>query len=223
MNVLNITVSHKLYQKNPEETDLGKRILSKSIELMEQMGYEQLTFKKIATAIESTEASVYRYFQNKHQLLAYLINWYWGWLEVKLAQEFIILNSPENKLKRAVQLLVAPMDQDARIPHINEGILQRIVVAEYPKIYLTKEVDVENKEGYFHGYNRICDILTMIALQINPEYKFPHSLFSTIISAAQSQQFFVEHLPRLSDAKAGCEDIIDFLTELTLKTISNDE
>ena len=42
-------------------------ILSKSIELMEQMGYEQLTFKKIATAIESTEASVYRYFQNKHQ------------------------------------------------------------------------------------------------------------------------------------------------------------
>ena len=26
---------------------------------MEQMGYEQLTFKKIATAIESTEASVY--------------------------------------------------------------------------------------------------------------------------------------------------------------------
>ena len=72
------------------------------------------------------------------------------------------------------------MDQDARIPHINEGTLQRIVVAEYPKIYLTKEVDVENKEGYFHGYNRICDILTMIALQINPEYKFPHSLFSTL-------------------------------------------
>src|SRR6056300_671975 len=125
MNVLNITVSNKLYNKNPEETDLGKRILSKSISLMEEMGYEHVTFKKIATAIESTEASVYRYFQNKHQLLAYLINWYWGWLEVKLAQEFIILNSPENKLKRAVQLLVAPMDQDARIPHINEGTLQR--------------------------------------------------------------------------------------------------
>lgn len=223
MNLLNISVSHKLYQKNPEETDLGKRILSKSIELLGSLGYEQVTFKKIGLAIDSTEASVYRYFQNKHQLLAYLINWYWGWLEVKLAQEFMALNSPELKIRRAIELLVEPMIEDDRIPHINEKMLQRIVVSEYPKIYLTKEVDVENKEGYFLGYNRICDILSIIALQINPSYKFPHSLFSTIISAAQSQQFFVKHLPRLSDAKSGCDDIIDFLTEMTLKTIGTHE
>ena len=68
MNVLNISVSNKLYNKNPEETDLGKRILSKSIGLMAEMGYEHLTFKKIGIALESTESSVYRYFQNKHQL-----------------------------------------------------------------------------------------------------------------------------------------------------------
>ena len=140
-----------------------------------------------------------------------------------MAQEFIALNSPEHKVRRAIELLVAPMSQDDRIPHIDEGTLQRIVVAEYPKIYLTKEVDNENEEGYFQGYNRICDILTVAALQINPKYKFPHSLFSTVISAAQSQQFFVEHLPRLSDARSGRTDIIDFLTELTLKTISKDE
>jgi len=223
MNALNITVSDKLYQKNPEETDLGKRILSKSITLMEKHGYEQVTFKKIAKGIDSTEASVYRYFQNKHQLLAYLINWYWGWLEVKMAQEFLVINSPEAKICKAVELLVRPMDEDIRIPHINEKVLQRIVVSEYPKIYLTKEVEVENKVGYFTGYKRICDILSIIALQINPNYKYPHSLFSTIISAAQSQQFFVEHLPRLSDAKSGGIDIIEFLTELTLKTISTNE
>ena len=68
------------------------------------------------------------------------------------------------------------MDQDARIPHINEGTLQRIVVAEYPKIYLTKEVDVENKEGYFPRVQPHLRYL-IAALQINPEYKFPHSLF----------------------------------------------
>ena len=221
MNVLNITVSNKLYNKNPEETDLGKRILSKSINLMAEMGYEHLTFKKIGIALESTEASVYRYFQNKHQLLAYLINWYWGWLEVKMAQEFMMLNSPEEKLRRAIQLLVFPMDKDERIPHINEGTLQRLVVAEYPKIYLTKEVDAENEEGYFLGYKRICDTLSKLALQINPKYKYPHSLFSTVISAAQSQQFFTEHLPRLSDATSGKEDIVDFLTEMTLNSIQN--
>ena len=95
MNALNITISAKLYSKNPDETELGKRILSKSIALMDELGYEHLTFKKVAREIISTESGVYRYFQNKHQLLTYLINWYWGWLEVKMAQEFMLLNSPE--------------------------------------------------------------------------------------------------------------------------------
>jgi len=219
MNALNISVSAKLYNKNPEETDLGKRILSKSIELMEELGYEHVTFKKIGLSLESTEASVYRYFQNKHQLLAYLINWYWGWLEVKMAQEFMLLNSADDKLKRAIELLVNPMDEDERIPHIDEGLLQRIVVAEYPKIYLTKEVDTENEEGYFLSYKGLCDTLGNLALQINPDYKYPHSLFSTVISAAQSQQFFTEHLPRLSDAATGRGAIIEFLTEMTLNSI----
>lgn len=219
MNALNITVSDKLYVKNPDETELGRKILSKSIELLNDLGYEHFTFKKVGLAIESTEASVYRYFQNKHQLLAFLINWYWGWLEVKMAHEFIVLNTPEDKLRKAIELLVYPMDQDDRIPHINENQLQHIVVSEYPKIYLTKEVDQENQEGYFLGYKRICDTLSLLALQINPDFKHPHSLFATVIEAAQSQQFFAEHLPRLSDAKKGQADIVSFLTQMTIKTI----
>jgi len=219
MNALNITVSPNLFVKNPDETALGRKIISKGIELLAELGYEQTTFKKIGLAIDSTEASVYRYFQNKHQLLAYLMNWYWGWLEVKMAQEFIVLNAPEEKLRKAIELLVLPMDQDQRIPHIDETLLQRMVVAEYPKIYLTKEVDSENQEGYFLGYKRVCDTLTLIALQINPEYPYPHSLFATVVEAAQSQQFFSAHLPRLSDSKSGTYDIVDFLTHMTLKTI----
>jgi len=219
MNALNITVSDKLYLKNPDETELGRKILSKSIELLNDLGYEHFTFKKVGLAIDSTEASVYRYFQNKHQLLAFLINWYWGWLEVKMAHEFIVLNTPEDKLRKAIELLVYPMDQDDRIPHINENQLQHIVVSEYPKIYLTKEVDQENQEGYFLGYKRICDTLSLLALQINPDFEHPHSLFATVIEAAQSQQFFVEHLPRLSDAKKGQKDIVSFLTQMTIKTI----
>ena len=167
----------------------------------------------------STESGVYRYFQNKHQLLTYLINWYWGWLEVKMAQEFMLLNSPQDKLKRAIELLVLPMEQDERIPHIDERVLQRVVVAEYPKIYLTKDVDHENKEGYFLGYKQICETLSQLALQINPNYPYPHSLFATIIEAAQSQQFFAEHLPRLSDSSGSKNEIVRFLTDMTLKSL----
>ena len=52
MNALNITISAKLYSKNPDETELGKRILSKSIALMDELGYENLTFKKVAREIK---------------------------------------------------------------------------------------------------------------------------------------------------------------------------
>lgn len=219
MNSLNIKVSDKLFLKNPDETELGQRIVSKSILLMDELGYEDFTFKKVGHALASTEASVYRYFQNKHQLLAYMINWYWGWLEVRWAQEFMLLNSPEEKIKRAIALLVLPMEQDERIPYIDEHVLQRVVVSEYPKIYLTKAVDDENKEGYFLGYKGICETMSQLAVQLNPDFKYPHSLFATVIEAAQSQQFFMEHLPRLTDARAERSEIIDFLTEMTLKTI----
>lgn len=219
MTSLQITVSEKLYCKKPDETPLGKRIVARSIELMHELGYEQFTFRKVGTSLESSEASVYRYFQNKHQLLVYLINWYWGWLEIKMAQEFMLLNTPEDKLRRAIELLVFPMEKDDRVPHIDEHLLQQIVIAEYPKIYLTKEVDQENQEGFFLGYKRICDTLGQIAHQINPDYPYPHSLFTTVIEAAQSQQFFALHLPRLTDAHQGCEAIVDFLNNLVFNAL----
>ena len=136
-----------------------------------------------------------------------------------MAQEFMLLNSPEEKLKRAIELLVLPMEQDERIPHVDERALQRVVVAEYPKIYLTKDVDQENKEGYFLGYKQICETVSQLALQNNPYYPYPHSLFATIIEAAQSQQFFAEHLPRLSDSSGGQKEIVQFLIDMTLKSL----
>ncbi|MEY2962877.1 MAG: hypothetical protein RL754_138 [Bacteroidota bacterium] len=220
MNAQQIAISPKLFVKNPEETELGQRILSASIELMDELGYEGLTFKKIGAKMESPEASVYRYFQNKHQLLAYLINWYWGWLELKMAEEFLLLNCPKEKLEKAIDLLVLPMDEDPSIPHINEKKLQQIVVAEYPKIYLTKAVEQENKEGYFLGYKHICDTMSKLALQVNPDYAYPHSLFATIVEAAQSQQFFMKHLPRLTDIENNRTVVSTFLKELMFKTIS---
>ena len=52
--------------------------------MIDQLGFEQFTFKKLARAIGSTEASVYRYFDNKHRLLTYLIAWYWKWMEYQI-------------------------------------------------------------------------------------------------------------------------------------------
>ena len=37
---------------------------------------EEFTFRKLAQKINTTEASVYRYFENKHRLLIYILAWY---------------------------------------------------------------------------------------------------------------------------------------------------
>ena len=81
---LHITISPDLYTKDPESSVLGQKIVSKSIEMIDRLGFEDFTFKKLGLEIGSNESSVYRYFDSKHALLVYLINWYWSWIEYRL-------------------------------------------------------------------------------------------------------------------------------------------
>ena len=46
-----INLSDKLYLKDPESSDLGKKILEKSLELMENIGFEEFTFRKLGVLI----------------------------------------------------------------------------------------------------------------------------------------------------------------------------
>ncbi|NQY67845.1 MAG: TetR/AcrR family transcriptional regulator, partial [Flavobacteriales bacterium] len=76
-----IRVNNSIYLKDPESSDLGKNILGGGIDMIDEIGFEDFTFKKLAKEIGSTEASVYRYFESKHKLLLYIISWYWSWME----------------------------------------------------------------------------------------------------------------------------------------------
>ncbi len=78
---LKFKVTEKLYLKDPEKSELGKSIVKNAIELIFEIGFEHFTFKKLATKIGSTEATIYRYFSSKHKLLTYILNWYWSYLE----------------------------------------------------------------------------------------------------------------------------------------------
>ena len=72
---LAIKLQHELFLRDPQETELGKKIIEQGILLIDKLGFEEFTFKKLASKIGSTEASVYRYFENKHRLLMYLTAW----------------------------------------------------------------------------------------------------------------------------------------------------
>ena len=217
LSKISIRVNEKIYQKDPETSTLGRKIISGSITLIDDMGFECFTFKKLAQAIDSTEASVYRYFESKHKLLLYLITWYWGWMEYRLVFGLTNIKSPEERLKRAVVLLTEQVREDGSFEHINEVKLSHIVISESSKSYLTKQVDQENKEGLFVGYKQLVARVGDIILELNPDYKYANMLVSTIIEGAHNQRYFAEHLPRLTNVVEGEDAIIEFYKEMVYR------
>lgn len=211
---IKIQVNSKVFVKDPDSSDLGKRIIRTSIDLIDEMGFELFTFKKLAHEIGSTEASVYRYFESKHHLLVYITLWYWGWMEYRLVFGLTNINPAEERLKKAIHLLTEVIGEDSDFSHVNEIKLSRIVIAESSKIYLNKNVDEENSAGFFLPYKRLVQRVSEIILEIKPDYKYPHMLVSTIIEGAHHQRYFATHLPRLTDVVKGEDAVTTFYQKM---------
>jgi AcrR family transcriptional regulator len=203
LSVLKIAVPDKIFIKDPETSDLGKRIVENSIFLIDEIGFDNFTFKKLGTKIGSNESSIYRYFESKHKLLLYLSSWYWAWLEYQLVIETFSLSDAHLKLDKAIEMVTKTVEIDSDFSHINEVVLYRIIVNESSKSFLTKEVDSENKEGYFVIYKRLITRLEEMILAINPKYQYALSLASTILEGGLHQHFLQEHFPSITNCKNG--------------------
>lgn len=214
-----LKVNPSVYLKDPETSKLGKRIIEGSINLIDKDGFDHFTFKKLAEEINSTESSIYRYFENKHKLLLYLTSWYWAWLESHLVFGIINIEDKEEQLRRAIDILTKKVEKDGSYAHINEIKLNQIIITESSKSYMHKEVDAENKEGAFLGYKNIVAKVADIILAINPNYKYPNMLISTVIEGAHHQRFFQDHLPQLSNHYENEDSVITFYTDLVFKAI----
>lgn len=211
-----IKVNDKIYLKNPDESDLGKKIIENSIDLIDELGIEQFTFRKLGQRIGSPESTIYRYFENKHKLLVYLISWYWCWLEYRLVFALANIESPQDRLERAIDVLTGDIEQDDSFEHIDEVKLNRIVISESAKVYLTKAVDDENKLGLFGVYKNLVDRVSDIIKEIDPEFEHPHTLISTVIEGAHQQKYFAKHLPSLTDIAKGDNAVQSFFKRMVM-------
>ncbi len=214
-----ISVQESIYNKDPESSDLGKRIIEHSIKLIDKIGFDAFTFKKLGAEIGSNESSVYRYFDNKHKLLIYLSSWYWAWLEYQLVIETHSITNPVEKLKKAIEITTKSVKEDSKHTHINEVTLNRIIIEENSKSFLTKEVDKENQEGYFKVYKRLITRLKEMILQIDVDYIYATSLASTIIETALHQHFLHNHFPSITDCKKDTTPA-QFLTDLVFRILN---
>ena len=141
---IRIQPSERLVLRDPEDTTLGRNIVRQGLKLMHRLGFEHFTFKKLAEDMNTTEASIYRYFENKHRLLLYLLNWYWSFLEYLVIFQLQNLSEPETKIKRVIELLVKELPDDLDNSGLDKKALYEIVIAESNKTYLTKEIEEIN-------------------------------------------------------------------------------
>ena len=196
---LKIQVNEKIFVKDPETSILGKKIIQESILLIEEMGFENFNFKKLGERIGSNESSIYRYFESKHKLLLYLSSWYWGWMEYRLVFETNNIENPLEKLKKGITIVTEKIEDDSKTEHINEAVLNKIIISEFTKTLHNKEVDEENKQGFFLIYKRVINRLVAMILNFNPDYQFSKSLASSIVEGALHQHFLKDHLTTITD------------------------
>ena len=218
---IRVDVNSQLYLKEPFSSELGISIVREGTRLIQEVGMEQFTFKKLAQTIGSTEAAIYRYFDNKHKLLLYLTAWYWAWMEHNLVFATTNLKDPAERLSVAIRLMV-----DGPIYRENEFLdplqLRSLVINESIKGYLTKLVDLEHESGVFAQVYKFGERISYIIREINPGYKFPKTLVSTVMESSLLQSFNSLHLPGMTDAKAEGSERYQFFHQLVFKAISNE-
>ena len=209
---IKLTINENLFVRNPVSTKIGQGILKDSILLLDEIGFEQFTFKKLAKKTGTTEATVYRYFDNKHNLLIYLINWYWEWMNFLIDYHCINIENPKKKLSTAIACVVNTARRDASIEFVDEDVLHKIVITEGTKAYHNKAVDEQNRQGYFKSYKSLCQKIADIILEIKPDFKYPRALATNTIEMAQNNIYCAMHLPKLTDVKVQNDDYIEVTT-----------
>lgn len=219
--MIQIKVDEQCFLKDPSQTNLGERIIGESVNLIADLGFEAFNFKKLAKKISSTEASIYRYFENKHKLLLYLMSWYWTWLSHKLDYETHNIINPKQKLACIIKTLATGILPDPSYAHINETDLQSIVIDEASKTMHTKGVEHDDKDGYFTSYKGLIEYIAQCMHSINPEYKYCNNLATLLIESAHQQQFLSIHFKSLSDLsqRKTEQDLVNFLNSVIFATL----
>jgi AcrR family transcriptional regulator len=217
---IKIQVNPAIFLKDPESTALGRKILKESIVLIDELGFDHFTFKKLGDRIQSNESSIYRYFENKHKLLIYLSSWYWSWIEYKLVYSTSNIGNATEQLMKAIAVVTEKIEDDTNTRYINESILNRIIITEFTKTFLTKQIDDEIKEGFFMVYNRVINRIIAMLNVLVPDYAYAKSFVSDMVEGSLHQHFLSSHLKAITDCN---EDVspTDYYIDLTKRLINS--
>lgn len=182
-----------IFLKDPESSDLGRKIFREGISLISEIGFDSFTFKKLGDKIHSPESSIYRYFENKHKFLLYISSWYWSWIECRLIFKTINLTDPNQCLKEAIVLLNEDKSDDFFMDSIDDSIIKEILVKDFVKTFPKKDFDNEKIEDFVKPYKKVIYRIAEIIKKINPNYDYPETLATNIVEGSMHQHFLKQY------------------------------
>jgi AcrR family transcriptional regulator len=135
---IQISPNDSLFIKDPQTSNTGRNILNHAIPLMQEIGFEKFTFRKLAERMGASEITVYRYFENKHKLLLYLLSWYWEWVKYSISFNTRNLVDPEEKLKLAIRTVIDSSKRNTLVDYIDEEKLYKDLLLKNLKKHITQ-------------------------------------------------------------------------------------
>lgn len=214
---VDIHIPENLYIKNPKESELGNRLVQQAAAMIASAGIGAFNFKKLSIQCGCTEATVYRYFENKHKLLLYLLNLYWGWQEYRLVLQTQNITDHGKKLKKAISIL-AHLEIPDNLNSEFGGHIVQIAIQEGIAIHLTPEIQFEINNGSLTIYHILVKRLSKLIADKIPTYDYPDSLAAAIMDIALQQKYFMRHCPELSRQIKDENDLKQYLLSLIPKT-----
>ena len=173
--------------------------------------------------VNTNEASIKRYFENKHRLLLYIISWYWFYMDFLIDFNLQNITNERKKIEAIIEIFTTELPDSSGGLDYDKKKLNQIVISESSKVYLIKDVDEINKAEVFKPYKDLCAKIADVFVLFNKKYAYPKSLSSTLIETAHQQQYFSEHLPRLTDVSEKNKNSFayQFLANLVFKVLSS--
>lgn len=200
LNLASTPPARNLYIKDPLSSNLGLKLLEESARMLGEDGFDAFTLKKLAHNLQTTESSVYRYFDNKHRLLVYHINLYWEWLNQEVQEQCYQKGLQGRKaLERAFEIMCFPKANNWPKDGISYECMHKILTHQSVKAYFSSYVDIENKDGAHRALKTLVQRLSEWLHEETPDFEFPKSLINTLLASVMMQPFYAEHLPSLTE------------------------
>jgi AcrR family transcriptional regulator len=187
-----------LFVRDPHSSELGKMLVYTAAKMIGETGIEAFTLLKLAKNIGCTEATVYRYFTGKHQLLYYLMNLYWGYVLFCIEYHIKGEKSDIKRLNKAIDILLDPNIDDFSAPGTGD-LLKSVAIGEGIRIHLRPEVSQEIEQGKLKYYVELVELFEHLIGKAHPGYSYSRSLAGTLIDASLQQIFYQIHNTPLTD------------------------